>query len=487
MPSSYVNLALQFSTQNFNGDAANGLLPSVSSVNGFGSFVDNPATIALIEENSFNFGLYNSQVEMENSYLDNTEMSEDNNFGFGNIGVVYKIPTSQGSFVLGAGYNQLSDMQDVTRIEGRNTESTITDGFRETDSDYYDIAFDAYATDWGDVDSTYKESIFRIGFTSFPGINQEAEIIQSTNIGEYSFFFGTEFQENLYVGISAGITSGNYKYRRNFLEIDKFDFYNAAFIPSDTEGEFTDVDNILTYDEIDADIVGYAIRGGLLYEFSNKFKIGLSYLIPSTTVIQEQYYSSITTELDDGSTPFQSDFASDGVYEYRIKKPAEFKAGITLSKIWRFDFSASAEYVNYSNLRLDFITGNDLSFNTKVALRDQQDEIENFISSTYKPTTNLKAGIGFAVNKDSKIKAGYAYLPGRSSAFEATKNVVSAGFTTSISNNVVLDLMGQYSFWNDRSIAYSYFDYEDGGAARSERIDHDIQTIKILAGIRFLF
>lgn len=486
-PSSYANLALQFSKQNFNGDAANGFLPSVSSAYGFGSFMDNPASMALLDESSFSFGLYNSSLEMENSYHGNTVMTEDNYLGFGEIGVVYKLPTEQGSFVMGAGYNRVTDMRDVTRISARNTQSTITDDFREPDSDYYGIAYDVYATDWGDVDSTYRESIFRIGFDTYPGITQEAEITQSTNIGEYSVFFGTEFQKNLFLGVSGGITSGSHTYRRNFLEVDEFNDYNAEFIPSDTDGEYTDIDNILTSDEIDSDIVGFSIRTGFLYRFSPNITLGVSYLFPSTMVVQEQYYSSITTELDDSSTPFQADFASDGFYEYRIKKPGELKAGLTLSDIGNFDVSVAAELSDYSNLRLDFISGNDLSFNDEVALREQQDELAAFMNSSYQMKANLKAGLGYTFNDQLKIKAGYAYLPGKSSVYEATKNVASAGFSANITENMIFDVMGQYSFWDDRSVAYSYFDYNDGGVARSETIDHDITTIKVMAGLRILF
>lgn len=486
-PSSYANLALQFSQQNFNGDAANGFLPSVSNAYGFGSFVDNPASVALLDESSFSFGLYNSNLEMENNYQGNSVMTEDNNLGFGNIGVLYKLPTEQGSFVMGAGYNRISNMRDVTRISARNNQSTITDDFREPDSDYYGLAYDVYATDWGDVDSTYRESIFRIGFDTYPGISQEAEITQSTNIGEYSVFFGTEFQKNLFVGLSAGITSGSQNYRRNFLEVDELNDYNAEFIPSDTEGELTDVENILTTDEIDSEIVGFAIRAGLMYQFSPNITLGVSYLFPSTMVIQEQYYSSIKTELDDGSSPFQADFASDGVYEYRIQKPGELKAGLTFSGIGNFDLSVAAELSDYSNLSLDFVSGNDLSFNDEVALREQQDELADFMNSSYQMKANLKAGLGYTVNDQLKIKAGYAYLPGKSSVYEATKNVASAGFSTNITENMIFDLMGQYSFWNDRSVAYSYFDYNDGGIARSETIDHEISVVKVMAGLRILF
>ncbi|MEX0724147.1 MAG: outer membrane protein transport protein [Gracilimonas sp.] len=485
-PVSYSNLALQFSEQSFNGDAATGFFPSVANVNGFGSFIANPATVALIDRNYFSFGLANNNLEQENNYLGNTLTTEDNFTNLGNIGFIYKVPTEQGSFVLGAGYNSISNHKGISRLSARNNQSTITDQFKDPSSDYNDIAFNAYAIDWGDVDETYLESIFRIGFAEYPGITQEAEISYETKMGEYSFFFGTEFQENLFVGISGGLTAGNYTYRRDFLEVDDQNDYNYNFIPSDTPGDSTDIDNILTHDEIDAEIYGFTLRTGLLYKVSPNLNIGLSYQIPSTMVVTEGYYSLIRTELDDGSTPFESDFTSDVDYEYRIEKPGQLSAGLALVDIGGFDISASAEMIDYSNLGVDLVKGNDLDFNEEVAIREQETEVENFMSNNYKRVINYKAGIGFQATEQLKLKAGYAFNEGKSSVFEADRTILSGGISAKISPNIVLDLNGQYATWKDQSVAYNYFD-ANSNQDISETISKDISSIKILAGIRFLF
>ena len=482
----YSNLALKFSTQHFNGDAGTGYFPSIASSNGYGSFVDNPASVALIKDNYFNFSLLNNQVEYENSYLGNTIVSDDRSTRLGNIGFVYKIPTNQGSFVLGGGYNQLKNEKRIYRVGGRNNQSTITDQFREPTSDYYDIAFDTYAIDWGDVDSTYLESIFRIGFQNFPGITQNAEVTSSTNIGEYSFFFGTEFQENLFVGISGGITSGTYKYRRNFLEEDDQNDYEGTFIPSDVNNVGTDVSSILTQDEIDADIIGFSLRAGLIYELSQKINLGLSYSIPSTLIIRENYYSSILTELDDDSTPFESDFASGEDYEYRINRPGQLGAGFALENVGGFSLSVSGEYIDYSNLSLDLVTGNDLNFNDEVDLIDQQNELDASMEENYNQVVNIKSSLGYTFSPLFEVKTGYAYLPAKSRVFESDRNIISGGFTANLAENIILDINGQYSFWDERSELYNYYDYS-GEVPRNETVDHQVSNFKILAGIRFLF
>ncbi|MEX0844782.1 MAG: hypothetical protein WD022_05850 [Balneolaceae bacterium] len=482
---SYSNLALQFSTQNFNGDAATGLFPSVASANGYGSFIDNPASIALIKDNYFNFSMVNNQVEYENNYLNRTLTTEDQSTKLGNIGFVYKIPTEQGSFVLGGGFNRVTFQNGISRFNARNSESTITDAFKDPNSDYYDIAYNAYAIDWGDVDSTYLESIFRIGFEEYPGITQEAKVSYQTDIGEYSFFFGTEFQKNFFIGISGGLTAGNYTYRRDFLELDDQGDYDYNFIPSTETEDGTDIDNILTHDEIDAEIIGFSLRSGLIYKFSPNFNIGLSYLLPSTIIVRENYYSSIKTELDDGSVPYESDFASGEAFEYRIKKPGQLNLGLAAIGIGNFEITLSGELIDYSNLRMDFITGANVDFDEEVVLREQQQELDDFMINNYNTVINGKAGLAYNFTGQFKIKAGYAYLPGKSKNYEVPRNIISGGFSAHITENILVDVNGQYSFWDDRSVIYKY--YDESNVNRAEVVDQQASSLKILAGIRFLF
>lgn len=485
---SYSNLALQYSSYNLNGDAGTGFFPSVASANGNGSYIDNPASIALIDESNFNFSLLNNRVSYENTFLNNQVDTDDNATKLGNIGFAYEIPTTQGSFVIGANYNRLTYQNGIERLSARNSQSTITDAFKDPSSDYYDLAFETYAIDYGDVDSTYLESIFRIGFTpeQYPGINQEAEISYLTDIGEYSFFLGTEFQRNLFLGVSGGVVSGTYTYRRDFLEIDANNDYDGDFIPSDVSEEGTDIDNILTHDEIDADIIGFDFRVGAIYKFNPNFNAGISYLLPSTLIVRESYYSSMETNLDDGSSPFFYDFASDEDFEYRIKKPGQLNIGAAINDLNNIDISFSVELIDHSNLELDFITGNDVDFNEEVLLREQQSALDSTMAADYNLVTNIKTSIGFDVTEQLKLKAGYAFLPAKSKAFEADRNVISAGVGLKITNNIVLDVNGQYSYWDDRSVMYTYFDPLTQRNS-AEVISKQAVNLNIMAGLRFLF
>jgi opacity protein-like surface antigen len=108
------------------------------------------------------------------------------------------------------------------------------------------------------------------------------------------------------------------------------------------------------------------------------------------------------------------------------------------------------------------------------------------MANNYKRVINYKAGIGYQFTDEFKLKAGYAFFEGKSKIFEADREIYSAGISANITENIILDLNGQYSMWQDRSVAYSYFDF-DTNELRAEVIDQDVSSLRILAGIRFNF
>lgn len=475
-PVSYSNLALQYYTSTLNGDAANSFVPSVATANGYGSYFDNPASMALMDESSFTFSVMNTNLNQESTYLNNSVMTDRNKFRLGNLGFVYKFPTERGSFVVGGGYNYHTNNVYETRINGFNANSTITDQFRNSGSAYHDLAFETYAIDYATTDSSYLESIFRIGI-DYPGITQDAGISHSTNMADYSLFMGTEFQKNLYFGVSAGITSGNYTYRRDFMELDEQNVFNGDFI------EGSDIDNILIHDEIDADIVSFNLRTGLIYA-GGPLNIGVSYEIPARMQITENYYSSIETQLDDGSEPFFYDIASSRPFNYVIKQPGKLSLGLAATHLNGFTISAAAELIDYSKTRIDLITAEDLDYADERIMREEQEALNAEIRENYKTVLNLRAGLKYEIDQ-FEVRAAYAFLPGRTEQFSADRNILSGGIGINLSPDIVLNLSGQYSFWNDQSEAYSY--YDNSGQLQREMISQNMTILNFMAGLTFNF
>lgn len=479
-PASYPNLALEFAEQNMNGNPSS-FMPSVANGYGFGSYMDNPAAMALLGESQFSFSLYNQTTQTENFYLGNDIDAERAATKLGDLGFVYNFPTRQGSFVIGGGYNRTNSTNNAFRVSGRNNDNTITDSFLDPDSEYNELAFQTYAIDWGDVDSTYLESIFRIGFPpgTFPGIDQEADIKYDTYLGEYSFFAATEFRKDLFFGFSASYFSGEYTYRRDFLEYDSQNDYDGTFIDG------SDIDNILVHDEIDVDVYGGKYRAGLVYKLFSGLNVGASYTLPATIRVSENYYSSIETSLDDNSEPFFYDVASDGSFRYRIEQPGQLKIGAALLNFAGFSISTSAEYIDYQNTEIDFISDRDLRLSDEVQIRAQQENLNDFMEENYESVTNFKIGVGKKLDARTGLRAAYSYMPAISKLTPQDTKVYSAGFDLQISDGFLIDVSGHYMKKDDRSELYNYVDFD--GQPQSTTFDLSKQDFRFQVGFKVLF
>jgi hypothetical protein len=483
---SYSNLAQQFVQTNQNGDAHASILPSVAIDNGFGSFIDNPASVALVNNTYFNIGYLSNNVESTNRF-NNTSSTIDGQLGrISNIGLIYSAPTSQGSLVFGGGYTVNNSINRRNLLAAQNSNSTITDVFKQSSSTYNDIAFQTYAIDYADIEQTQLESIFRIGFEqgSFPGIYQDVELIQKSSIGELSLFGATEFQQNLFIGVSIAVVSGSHDYNRNFFELDSENAYDGDFLFADDNGQNgTDIHSILLTDDINSSILGTSIRVGGLYKVLSFLNIGASYAFANKFFITEDYYSRIRTTFDDNSTS-EDDF--DGDFTYEVRRPSQFNLGLAIDDIAGFTFSGSVEMIDYGSTELALTTDPDLSFEEISALRDDETLINNSIKQNYNHVTNWKGGIKYAAKKGYELRAGIALLPGKSNVYDADRSILSGGIGIPLSPNIYLDITSQYSTWKDRSIVYEYFD-DVAGQVRSESIAEDISQLNILVGLKFRF
>lgn len=486
-PISYKSLGLQFSTQNANGDASSAAVPSVSSYNGFGSFIDNPAVMALAKSSDFSLGWFYGNNDQTNTYLGNKSSDNFRKTDFGNVGMLFKYPTSQGSLVFGAGYNLTASNKNKAFLSGRNNTSTITDTFVDPSSSYNGIAYDAYAIDYGDLTETYYESIFRIGFmpNQYPGITQYVDVNRDNRQGEFSFFAATEFQKNFFAGLSIGVVSGTSNYSRNFQELDEFNDYDGDFIGQDANGNGgTDIDLITLNDNIKSTIEGVNARGGLAYKLGDLATIGASVTLPTKLNITEKYSSAIKSEFDDGTATNTYDYF--GEFDYAITKPAQYNIGATLFAFTGFSFSAAAEFIDYSKIKISLIESDISDPVEKADLIQSEQQIQDEINRDYNSVTNLKFGAVYTLPNKSQLKTGYAIYPAQSKQFNVEKKLLSVGLSIPITYGIMFDITGQYSIWDDRSLLYSYSDPTSGELTNSE-VDQSFELINVVAGIRISF
>lgn len=453
------------------------VIPGVSQPTGFGAYQDNPASMALFEESFFSFGLSSRFIDETGTYLGNSSNFSDNQTGVGDIGFLYKVPTTRGSLVVGGGYSQTTDFNRALAAGGRNEQSTITDFYNTTSDDsLFFAAFDVYAIDFATNDSSFSEtkSIFRFFDDNFyPGINQDVELTERGKIGEYSIFLATEFLKDFSVGASIGYLSGSYSYRRNFLESDRQNDYDAAFIDTDGDGNFeTDIDNILSVDRIDADIQAFSARLGFVYQPTEAISIAASYEFPSRLYIDETYNTEITTTFDN-SVQFSDD--APGRFSYSIVRPQRVKVGATVQPIEGISISAAAEGIRYSDAEIDF---------DEIELNPLENSINSTVRSNFNDVINLRAGLEFDINDSFTPRFGYAYFPNPQDGFGSDRQFINGGFSAVLTKGLIFDFGLQYSFWDDQNILYDYV--TPTGESGSEIVQEEVTRLNVMAGIRMI-
>ena len=453
--------ALRFSRQQSGHDAATLALPGFGIANhsGVGSYIENPASLGLLPESTVSFGAGLRRVDESTQFAAFNDDITESKAQIADVSLAYKLPTSRGSFVFGAGYNQIADFNRAVSVNAFNRRSTITDMFNQSDF-FGDAAFNAFAID--SVGNSTK-SVLRMG--EFQGIDQQAEIIESGRLSEVAAFAATEFQKNLFVGVSLGAIVGSYSFNQTFRESDLQNLYDGF------NGTF-DFNDMINQDNIDADITGFSGRVGLIYKIAPNISVGSSYRFRSNLQVDEDFSTTINTQFDNGDE-FEDSFQ--GANSYDVTIPARFNIGFSVSGLNGFTFSGGLEQVSYSQIELD-------------ELGDERFKLsENeFIEDAFKDVWNIKTSMIYQVNSNVQARAGYAYNPSTRENFDDSRQFFSGGLGIGVSQSLTLDIGAQYTTWDDQAVLYQFFP-ENSADPISEIASEDVSRLNVLVGLRYKF
>jgi len=453
--------ALRFSRQQSGHDAATLALPGFGIANhsGIGSYIENPASMGLLPKSTVSFGAGLRQVNESTQFGSFNDNITESKAQISDVSVAYKMPTSRGSLVFGAGYNQIADFNRAVSVNAFNQRSTITDMFNQSDF-FGDAAFNAFAID--SVGNT-TQSVLRMG--EFQGIDQQAEIVESGRLGEIAAFVATEFQKNLFVGVSLGAIVGSYSFNQTFRESDLQNFYDGF------NGTF-DFNDMINQDNIDSDISGFSGRVGLIYKITPNISVGSSYRFRSNLQVDEDFSTTINTLFDNGDE-FEDSFQ--GTNSYDVTIPARFNVGFSIAGLNGFTLAGGVEQVSYSQIEMS-------------ELGDERFELsENeFIEDSFKDVWNIKTSMIYQINSNVQARAGYAFNPSTRKNFDDSRQFFSGGLGIGLSQAMTLDVGAQYSTWDDQAVLYQFFP-ENSAQPISEIASEDISRLNVLVGLRYKF
>jgi hypothetical protein len=321
------------------------------------------------------------------------------NFNLGQAGIVSNLINGKGesgliSLNIGYSFNKTNNFNTSARIQGISNSSSMADywadasyGIPYTDlSGAAGIAYDAWIIDtitgtgadtYGTVFSNYGDNP-----ASDYGQNIRRLISNEGYTGEHTFTIGGNISNKVFFGAALGIS--RLKYTGHYEHLEKAD-YNL-------DSEFSD----FTYTEhFENTGTGVSLKIGTIIKPTDDLRIGLAFHSPTIYRINEYYYDNITSNFTDNST-YES--ANDPMrYQYALTTPFRALAGIAYQFKKVALLSLDYEFVDYSTARFSE-TGDNYDYSEKNL------EIKN----TLKPTSNIRVGGEFRLNK-MYFRGGYGY------------------------------------------------------------------------------
>src|SRR5699024_1453569 len=402
-------------------DAETIIMPGIARHTGFGAYQDNPASMALARYGYISFDLNTRYVDESAGYLGNNTSFSGSQTDVGDLGFVYKFPTTRGSLVIGAGYSQSSDFTQNFSVNGFNDRSTITDMYSFQGPGYQELlneaAWDAFAID--DRKDGSSVSIFRFvepeNFDDYPGIYQDVEETERGRVGDYSAFVSAEVMKDFYLGASIGFTYGTYAYKREFMETDRDDVYDVNIIPVyERDNNYSDFDKILNTYTIDTELQAVSARVGAIYQPEKNLNIGLSYKFPSRIQVDETFDTHISTILDN-DVEYTGD--ANGETSYDVIRPSHIKGGFSYQMPQGLTLSAMVEGVLYSDAEYD-----------ESGTSSYEQDINSEIRNNFTDVLNIRGGLAYNVNDYFTPRVGYGYYPSPAEEYSSDRHFISGGF-----------------------------------------------------------
>jgi hypothetical protein len=299
---------------------------------------------------------------------------------------------------VGFGANRLNNFNRQLVYSGYNKQNSLTDyylqelnpGFGTNPSNIANqfpftasMGYNAYIINPNSVqDSTHYFSLVNDG-----NIQQQRTILEKGNITEYSLSVAGDYNDRLYIGLTLGLPNVNYNSTSIYNETDVNDVHSYF-------------NNFQLTDYYSTKGIGVDARFGVVYRVNDWLRLGGSVHSPVYYWLNDQYYSSITSDLEQaGSYNYTS---PNGSYNYDFSSPWRFSgsASIFFKKSGFID--ADYELTDYSSMQYHFnnaATADDLNF---------ENQLNQTISAKYGITHNIRVGGELALGP-IRLRAGGSY------------------------------------------------------------------------------
>ncbi len=377
----------------------------------------NPAGLGMYNRSEVALSLGNFSVNTTGDYRGADLISTDNRaslsrFNLPSFGLIFSSPKDKGNFIhgtFGISHMRLNDFNRNLTFSGVNPNTSLIDFFIAEANGLPPSQFDPPTRPGvGQLFNTLTEMAFlnflinprsdldttlsdREYFTDVSGIPFQTENWETRgNQSQWTFSYGANFGDKLFLGGSVGFVSTRFRSEKRFRE------------------EFDETQPLFYFDAAERlDITGSGVNAtvGAIYRPIDQIQVGVSYQTPTSFQFTETFTASIESLWDNYVVPagnrtitFESWQIEPAVTnEYRLRTPSRLNVGIA-GFLGRYGvITADIERVNYAGARYrPLLQGDDFNFEN------------GRINETYRAVTNIRAGAEFRYEK-LRLRAGTAY------------------------------------------------------------------------------
>lgn len=406
----------------------------------------NPAGFGLLKRLEFTGGLTHLSYNNDAGFFNNTTEYSNSNTRLNRLSFAFPFPTLRGSLVFALSYHNTKDLTGALKFDGFNNGNTSM--IQDLNVDTF-IPYDLFLTD----------SSFNTPFAGM--LNQSGTIISDGGINNWTFSGAIEIGPNLYMGLNLNIISGKFTSDNQYYEDDTQNIYQQILAPEEPDSR--DFQTFYLNRIIDWDISGWDAKFGILYQFEDQARFGLTIQFPKTFNIKEDFNVEGYSEFGTGFMPeLNSDDYSDAV-EYDIITPFELGAGFSYNYKGLI-LSAQGTIIDYSQTEFEDVAG----------LGTIADENNRDIKDQLRAVINYNVGLEYNIPKTGlRIRGGFFVLPspyqGDPSEFNRKYATAGIGFLTD--ETVGIDLAYAYGWWKD---------FGDNYGSNVSRTFQDITTSKFM-------
>lgn len=453
----YADDLLRYSTTTFGGTArTQGIAGAQTALGGdIGSLASNPAGLGFFRKSDFSVTPTVSSARVKSSFLGNQYSNSKSSFDFTNLGVVWARSTPQAdegskttgwlSYAFGLGYNRTSDFSSNISFAGKNTKNSFT-YFLADQANTNGINFDNNNqaldnTIGGQAYNGYLINAVKNGTKStyYPTanptvakpVNQMGMNNQAGSTNDVNLSFGTNYGNQLYLGVGANFTTLRNSYAFSFQETGIVDQANSKV-------------NGLAYNEnFDASGSGFSAKAGLIYRPDPAVRFGIYAQTPTWYHITEATNSAQVSGLDGNGTAVYSPAGPvNNAYAYDMKTPWRYNFGSSFFlKTYGF-ISADVELVDYKSASFHSGDASDMNVNS-------------YVQKNYRSAVNYRLGAEARLGLFS-IRGGYS-LYGNPYSSNTPLNAQATSFTGGLgyrSGNVYVDAAVVNTQYNSTYTAY---------------------------------